>query len=223
MELDLGQLLAILPYIIWHLHQTSFTFWLVRAKLDWPRQEDYYLRTSRLVTFTFSCIIHSSVLVLLSLLLSKVFEVNCSSQRNGRHVLTQLKEATQSHLVETSGKDLLKPAYLNNYNTNSCSTKPDTLPGTASLVLEGCNLIINIIIHILLHISNDKPDKDCAPEHRIYTVFIYFKFNVQGKALCERQLHWLNINRKELYSFDFSFYRKNYFSQKGCFYFREET
>uniref|UniRef100_A0A3P8UDI2 ATPase family AAA domain containing 5b n=1 Tax=Amphiprion percula TaxID=161767 RepID=A0A3P8UDI2_AMPPE len=29
----------------------------------------------------------------------KVFEVNCSSQRSGRHVLSQLQEATQSHLV----------------------------------------------------------------------------------------------------------------------------
>uniref|UniRef100_A0A8D3AVS3 ATPase family AAA domain containing 5b n=1 Tax=Scophthalmus maximus TaxID=52904 RepID=A0A8D3AVS3_SCOMX len=34
----------------------------------------------------------------------KVFEVNCSSQRSGRHVLSQLKEATQSYLVETSVK-----------------------------------------------------------------------------------------------------------------------
>uniref|UniRef100_A0A3Q3E920 ATPase family AAA domain-containing protein 5-like n=1 Tax=Labrus bergylta TaxID=56723 RepID=A0A3Q3E920_9LABR len=29
----------------------------------------------------------------------KVFEVNCSSQRSGHHVLSQLKEATQSHLT----------------------------------------------------------------------------------------------------------------------------
>ncbi|XP_060940915.1 ATPase family AAA domain-containing protein 5b [Limanda limanda] len=57
----------------------------------------------------------------------KVFEVNCSSQRSGRHVLSQLKEATQSYLVETSGKDPLKPAYLNNYSTNT--PKADTLPG----------------------------------------------------------------------------------------------
>uniref|UniRef100_A0A668AZS6 ATPase family AAA domain containing 5b n=1 Tax=Myripristis murdjan TaxID=586833 RepID=A0A668AZS6_9TELE len=62
----------------------------------------------------------------------KVFEVNCSSQRSGRHVLSQLKEATQSHLVETSGKDPLKPAYLNNYNSTS-SAKSDPLPArTAS-------------------------------------------------------------------------------------------
>ncbi|XP_070827795.1 ATPase family AAA domain-containing protein 5b isoform X2 [Chaetodon trifascialis] len=56
----------------------------------------------------------------------KVFEVNCSSQRSGHHVLSQLKEATQSHLVEMSGKDPLKPTYFNNY---SSATKPETLPG----------------------------------------------------------------------------------------------
>ncbi|GLD66307.1 ATPase family AAA domain-containing protein 5-like protein [Lates japonicus] len=58
----------------------------------------------------------------------KVFEVNCSSQRCGRHVLSQLKEATQSHLVETSGKDPLKPAY---YSASSCTLKPETVPGKA--------------------------------------------------------------------------------------------
>ncbi|XP_054460191.1 LOW QUALITY PROTEIN: ATPase family AAA domain-containing protein 5b [Anoplopoma fimbria] len=59
----------------------------------------------------------------------KVFEVNCSSRRSGRHVLSQLKEATQSHLVETSGKDPLKPTYFNNYTINSCTPKSETLPG----------------------------------------------------------------------------------------------
>ncbi|XP_035856076.1 ATPase family AAA domain-containing protein 5b isoform X2 [Sander lucioperca] len=58
----------------------------------------------------------------------KVFEVNCSSQRSGRHVLSQLKEATQSHLVEMPGKDPLKPTYFNNY-INSCTPKSETLPG----------------------------------------------------------------------------------------------
>ncbi len=57
---------------------------------------------------------------------SKVFEVNCSSQRSGCHVLSQLKEATQSHLVEMSGKDPLKPTYFNNY---SSAPKSETLPG----------------------------------------------------------------------------------------------
>lgn len=56
----------------------------------------------------------------------KVFEVNCSSQRSGCQVLSQLKEATQSHLVEMSGKDPLKPTYFNNY---SSSAKSETFPG----------------------------------------------------------------------------------------------
>ncbi|XP_037328759.2 ATPase family AAA domain-containing protein 5b isoform X2 [Pungitius pungitius] len=59
----------------------------------------------------------------------KVFEVNCSSQRSGRHLLAQLKEATQSHLVEISGKDPLAPTYFNNYAINGCTTKSETLPG----------------------------------------------------------------------------------------------
>ena len=70
---------------------------------------------------------------------SKVFEVNCSSQRSGRHVLSQLKEATQSYLVETSGKDPLKPAYLNNYNTST--PKADTLPGEGRLRETGSSLL----------------------------------------------------------------------------------
>ncbi|KAM9856967.1 ATPase family AAA domain-containing protein 5b [Aulostomus maculatus] len=59
----------------------------------------------------------------------KVFEVNCSSQRSGRNVLSQLKEATQSHLVEPSGKDPLKPAYFNNYSTKNFPPKTEKAPG----------------------------------------------------------------------------------------------
>ncbi|XP_027874521.1 ATPase family AAA domain-containing protein 5b [Xiphophorus couchianus] len=58
----------------------------------------------------------------------KVFEVNCSSQRSGRCVLSQLKETTQSHLVEIPGEDPLKPAYFNNYSANSCTPKSEALP-----------------------------------------------------------------------------------------------
>ncbi|XP_077576076.1 ATPase family AAA domain-containing protein 5b [Stigmatopora nigra] len=46
----------------------------------------------------------------------QVFEVNSSSLRNGRQVLCQLREATQSHQVQTADKDPLKPAYFNNYD-----------------------------------------------------------------------------------------------------------
>nr|WKN12656.1 Atad5b [Haplophryne mollis] len=58
----------------------------------------------------------------------KVFEVNCSSLRSGCHVLSQLREATQSHLVQTSGKDPLKPAYFNNYSSASKSETGKTAP-----------------------------------------------------------------------------------------------
>ncbi|XP_064862300.1 ATPase family AAA domain-containing protein 5-like isoform X2 [Oncorhynchus nerka] len=40
----------------------------------------------------------------------KVFDVNASSQHSGRHVLTQLKEATQSHLGEIQGSTTFKPS-----------------------------------------------------------------------------------------------------------------
>ncbi|XP_072319942.1 ATPase family AAA domain-containing protein 5b [Eucyclogobius newberryi] len=63
----------------------------------------------------------------------KVFEVNCSSQRSGREVLAQLKEATQSHLVEISSKDPLKPAFFNSYNTARSSLKSDTLPAKTTV------------------------------------------------------------------------------------------
>ncbi|KAG7281661.1 hypothetical protein CRUP_019173 [Coryphaenoides rupestris] len=59
----------------------------------------------------------------------KVFEVNCSSQRSGRCVLAQLKEVTQSHLVEAPGLEPLRPAYFNNYNPHSSRSRPDALPG----------------------------------------------------------------------------------------------
>ncbi|XP_056441703.1 ATPase family AAA domain-containing protein 5b isoform X1 [Gadus chalcogrammus] len=62
----------------------------------------------------------------------KVFEVNCSSQRSGRCVLAQLKEVTQSHLVEAPGKEALRPAYYNNYNLLNSRGKPDALPGPIS-------------------------------------------------------------------------------------------
>ncbi|XP_061882905.1 ATPase family AAA domain-containing protein 5-like isoform X2 [Entelurus aequoreus] len=61
----------------------------------------------------------------------KVFEVNSSSQRCGRQILCQLKEVTQSHLVETAGKDLLKPAYFNNSSKGSSSQR-ETLAGKLS-------------------------------------------------------------------------------------------
>ncbi|MBN3314268.1 ATAD5 protein, partial [Atractosteus spatula] len=49
----------------------------------------------------------------------KVFEVNASSQRSGRQILSQLKEATQSHQVDIQGVNAHKPAYFNSYSTST--------------------------------------------------------------------------------------------------------
>ncbi|KAM9371324.1 ATPase family AAA domain-containing protein 5 [Phaethornis superciliosus] len=47
----------------------------------------------------------------------KIFEVNASCQRSGRHILSQLKEATQSHQVDKKGINAYKPCFF-----NSCSS-----------------------------------------------------------------------------------------------------
>ncbi|XP_030389758.1 ATPase family AAA domain-containing protein 5 isoform X1 [Gopherus evgoodei] len=47
----------------------------------------------------------------------KIFEVNASCQRSGRHILSQLKEATQSHQVDKQGVNAHKPCFF-----NSCSS-----------------------------------------------------------------------------------------------------
>ncbi|KAK7940267.1 hypothetical protein WMY93_003593 [Mugilogobius chulae] len=53
----------------------------------------------------------------------KIFEVNASSQRSGRLILSQLKEATQSHQVDTQGVNAHKPTYFNNYSASSSTVK----------------------------------------------------------------------------------------------------
>ncbi|KAF7246818.1 ATPase family AAA domain-containing protein 5 [Varanus komodoensis] len=45
----------------------------------------------------------------------KVFEVNASCQRSGRQILSQLKEATQSHQVDKQSIHSHKPCFFNNY------------------------------------------------------------------------------------------------------------
>ncbi|XP_030645616.1 ATPase family AAA domain-containing protein 5 [Chanos chanos] len=59
----------------------------------------------------------------------KVFEVNSASQRSGRQILSQLKEATQSHQVDIQGVNAHKPTYFNSYNyTSSSAPRPGTSP-----------------------------------------------------------------------------------------------
>ncbi|NWQ58882.1 ATAD5 protein, partial [Neopipo cinnamomea] len=47
----------------------------------------------------------------------KIFEVNASCQRSGRQILSQLREATQSHQVDKKGVNAHKPCFF-----SSCST-----------------------------------------------------------------------------------------------------
>ncbi|XP_028311710.1 ATPase family AAA domain-containing protein 5 isoform X2 [Gouania willdenowi] len=59
----------------------------------------------------------------------KVFEVNASSQRSGRLILSQLKEATQSHQVDSQGVNAHKPTYFNAYGASSGgSSRPGSSP-----------------------------------------------------------------------------------------------
>ncbi|XP_069005351.1 ATPase family AAA domain-containing protein 5 [Embiotoca jacksoni] len=61
----------------------------------------------------------------------KVFEVNASSQRSGRLILSQLKEATQSHQVDSQGVSAHKPTYFNSCSASSSagSLRPGSSPG----------------------------------------------------------------------------------------------
>ncbi|XP_061557224.1 ATPase family AAA domain-containing protein 5 [Phycodurus eques] len=58
----------------------------------------------------------------------KVFEVNASSQRSGRLILSQLKEATQSHQVDSQGVNANKPTYFNSCSMSSSTGKQGASP-----------------------------------------------------------------------------------------------
>ncbi|XP_017533107.3 ATPase family AAA domain-containing protein 5 isoform X1 [Manis javanica] len=53
----------------------------------------------------------------------KIFEVNASSQRSGRQILSQLKEATQSHQVDKQGVNSQKPCFFSSYNVGKSPKK----------------------------------------------------------------------------------------------------
>ncbi|XP_078510513.1 ATPase family AAA domain-containing protein 5 [Lissotriton helveticus] len=61
----------------------------------------------------------------------KVFEVNASCQRSGRQILSQLKEATQSHQVDKQGTNTHKPCF---FNTSNTSKSPRRLNSPAKVV-----------------------------------------------------------------------------------------
>ncbi|XP_013921870.1 PREDICTED: ATPase family AAA domain-containing protein 5 [Thamnophis sirtalis] len=53
----------------------------------------------------------------------KIFEVNASCQRSGRQILSQLKEATQSHQVNKQGVHAHKPCFFNHYSSTKSPKK----------------------------------------------------------------------------------------------------
>ncbi|OWK58291.1 ATPase family AAA domain-containing protein 5 [Lonchura striata] len=53
----------------------------------------------------------------------KIFEVNASCQRSGRQILSQLKEATQSHQVDKKGVNAHKPCFFNSCSTTKSPSK----------------------------------------------------------------------------------------------------
>ncbi|XP_014445595.1 ATPase family AAA domain-containing protein 5 isoform X2 [Tupaia chinensis] len=63
----------------------------------------------------------------------KIFEVNASSQRSGRQILSQLKEATQSHQVDKQGVNSQKPCFFNSY---SIGKSPKKLNSPKKLVIS---------------------------------------------------------------------------------------
>ncbi|KAK2816882.1 hypothetical protein Q5P01_025073 [Channa striata] len=104
----------------------------------------------------------------------KIFEVNSSAHRSGCHVLSQLKEATQSHLVETPGTDLLKPTYFKNY-TNNCPTKSETSVGKTVHPK-------NIISHRKKRAAR-KPGRKSKSNPTTVTLANYFKMKVKADRL----------------------------------------
>ncbi|CAL8328827.1 unnamed protein product [Lota lota] len=105
----------------------------------------------------------------------KVFEVNCSSQRSGRCVLAQLKEVTQSHLVEAPGKEALRPAYYNNYNAHS-SSKPEALPGKNTSKTTASTSKRKGALH------QGRPRRRRTPEPGVATLASFFKTTAEVPA-----------------------------------------
>ncbi|XP_037544266.1 ATPase family AAA domain-containing protein 5 [Nematolebias whitei] len=71
----------------------------------------------------------------------KVFEVNASSQRSGRLILSQLKEATQSHQVDSQGVSAYKPAYFSSYGANGSSSS--VKPGNCSRKVKSPRTVVS--------------------------------------------------------------------------------
>lgn len=75
----------------------------------------------------------------------QIFEVNASCQRSGRQILSQLKEATQSHQVDKKGINAYKPCFFNSCSSTKspkkmCSPKKVISPRKPPLSPKGAGL-----------------------------------------------------------------------------------
>ena len=69
--------------------------------------------------------------------------MNCSSQRSGRQILSQLKEATQSHQVDIQGVNAHKPAFFSSYSGGGggSGSRPGSSPREYRLASPTCLLL----------------------------------------------------------------------------------
>lgn len=83
----------------------------------------------------------------------KVFEVNASSQRSGRLILSQLKEATQSHQVDSQGVNAHKPTYFNSYSTSGSSSVGSIRPGTSPSMWKalGTSILVKTSVYVYFY------------------------------------------------------------------------
>ncbi|KAK9407205.1 ATAD5: ATPase family AAA domain containing 5 [Crotalus adamanteus] len=77
-----------------------------------------------------------------------IFEVNASCQRSGRQILSQLKEATQSHQVNKQGVHGHKPCFFNHY---SSTKSPNPL---FSEMFDGCFEQITFRVPSLINVAS---------------------------------------------------------------------
>lgn len=86
----------------------------------------------------------------------KVFEVNASSQRSGRLILSQLKEATQSHQVDSQGVNAHKPTYFNSYGTSGSAgtLRPGSSPSMYLAEIESTVSIEVLVCERVCFICN---------------------------------------------------------------------
>lgn len=78
--------------------------------------------------------------------------MNASSQRSGRLILSQLKEATQSHQVDSQGVNAHKPTYFNSYGTSSSAgtLRPGSSPSMYRADIDSavCNELLTCFMQI---------------------------------------------------------------------------